>query len=409
MVFVGERCYKLHRIMLIALGLWPYQKPFIWRMQAVFFFSAHCCNFFFQFTAFLTTTCNTDCILKRFSYICIGCVYAMNYYSFYFNSESIKQMLEHIQLDWKMFKNSDTIKTFEEYLFVSYVFILFGCIVVCIGVFGFAAIECRPVILDVIIPMNESRPRKVEVDMEIFVDKEQYFFLYIMEEVVSLGIGLFSVITTGTFLATIAEHCCATYKIASCLIESTVTIHTLAIPVDQKIQFMHRSICLSVYIHRRTMEFVKRIVHSFDLWYLPLCLIAVLSLSCLLFRLYNAIINTNDWYDILVCCVLVYAYLIYMFVGNFLAQSYTEHSAELLESTYNCLWYIAPLPIQKLFLLMQKATKSHKVVMGGLFTLSVEGFSTIRSDFIDLGRFAKSVNHAVLLTPITIGCARKHD
>ncbi|EZA52015.1 hypothetical protein X777_09298, partial [Ooceraea biroi] len=300
------------------------------------------------FTAFLTTTCNTDCILKRFSYISIDCVYAMNYYSFYFNSESIKQMLEHIQLigkclkivtQLKYLKNISLYRMFSQYLgVVTFVFIC---------VFVFMVIECRPVILDIIIPMNESRPRKVEVDMEIFVDKEQYFFLYIMEEVLLLGIGLCTVITTGTFLATLGEHCCATYRIASCLIENTVTIHTLAIPVDQKIQFMHRSICLSVYIHRRTME------------------------------LYLAIIKANDWYDILVCCVVLYGYLLYMFVANFLGQSYTEHSAELLESTYNSLWYVAPLPIQKLFLIMQTAIKGHKIVVGGLFTLSIEGFSTL--------------------------------
>ncbi|XP_026829008.1 uncharacterized protein LOC105287219 isoform X3 [Ooceraea biroi] len=340
MVFVGERCYKLHRIMLIALGLWPYQKPFIWRMQAVFFFSAHCCNFFFQFTAFLTTACNnTDCILKRFSYICLSCVYVLSYYSFYFNSESIKQMLEHIQLDWKMFKNSDTIKTFEEYLFVSYVFTSCVYIIVFIGTFVFTAIECRAVILDVIIPMNNSRPRKLEVDLEMFVDKKQYFFLYIIQEVLTWVIGVCSIVTTGTVLTTVAEHCCAAYKIAGCLIQNTVTIHTLAIPVDQQIPFMHRSICLSVHIHRRTMEFFKRIVHSFDLWYLPLYLIAVLSLSCFFFRLYNAITEANDW--------------------------------------YNSLWYVAPLPIQTLFLIMQKTINSHKIVIGGLFTSSIEGFSTL--------------------------------
>ncbi|EZA62176.1 hypothetical protein X777_05714, partial [Ooceraea biroi] len=75
--------------------------------------------------------------------------------------------------------------------------------------------------------------------------------------------------------------------------------------------------------------------------------------------------------------IIVFGYLLYMFVGNFLAQSYTDHSVELLEFTYDTLWYVAPLPIQKLFLIMQKAIKAHIVVLGGLFTLSIEGFSTL--------------------------------
>jgi len=44
---------------------------------------------------------------------------------------------------------------------------------------------------------------------------------------------------------------------------------------------------------------------------------------------------------------------------------------------YDTLWYIAPLPIQKLFLIMQKTIKSHKIVVAGLFVPSIEGFSTV--------------------------------
>ncbi|RLU17954.1 hypothetical protein DMN91_010194 [Ooceraea biroi] len=377
MVFVGERCYELHRIMFMAMGLWPYQKPFIWRIQAVFFFSAYCCTLLFQFTAFLTATCNVDCILKRFSYICICFVYVMNYYCFYFHSESVKQTLEHMQLDWKMFKNSDAIKVFEEYLFESYIFTLFIYIISLVGLFIFVIIECRPIILDVIIPMNESRPRKIEIDFESFVDKQQYFFFYIMQEVLGVGIGVCSIITTGTFLAMVVKHSCATYKIASCLIQNTVTVHTLQMSAAQRMQFMHRSICLSVQIHGRTVQFMKGLLQMVDLWYFPLLLVAVLSLSCLFFRLYNAIIRFNDFHEIFVSCIILYTYLVYMFVGNFLAQSYTDHSVELLEFTYDTLWYVAPLPIQKLFLIMQKAIKAHIVVLGGLFTLSIEGFSTL--------------------------------
>ncbi|EZA58511.1 hypothetical protein X777_14673, partial [Ooceraea biroi] len=48
MVVAGARCLKLHRILLIIVGLWPYQKSFIWQIQAVFFFGAYCCMLLFQ-------------------------------------------------------------------------------------------------------------------------------------------------------------------------------------------------------------------------------------------------------------------------------------------------------------------------------------------------------------------------
>ncbi|XP_026828824.1 uncharacterized protein LOC105286028 isoform X3 [Ooceraea biroi] len=325
MVFAGARCFKLHRIMFMIVGLWPYQKTVIWQIQAVFFFGAYSCMLFSQFTPFLTTTCNMDCILKRFSIICITFVFILIYYSFYFNSEAVKQMVEHMHFDWKMFANSDAMKIFEEYLFESYIFAVSLCLL----------------------------------------------------ELSGLGIGTWSLLTTGTFLTTVTKHSCATYKIVSYLIHNTVTVHTLQLPIVQRIQYMRRNICLSVYFHRRTMEFCKDIIPSFNMWYFPVVFIGVLSLSCVLFRLYNAIMQFNDLYDILVCNGVLVCYLLYMFMANFLAQSYTDHSVEVLESAYDTLWYVAPLPIQKLFLIMQNSIRSHKIVVGGLFVASIEGFSTL--------------------------------
>ncbi|XP_026828798.1 uncharacterized protein LOC105285748 isoform X2 [Ooceraea biroi] len=377
MVFVGKRCFKLHRIMLMIIGLWPYQKPFIWRIQSVFFFSTYCCTLFFQLSTFVTMTCNMDCILKRFSYICICCVYILSYYAFYFNSEIVRKTLQHIQFDWKMFENSDIMNVFEEYLFEAYIFVFSALIFVILSAIIFTIFECRSIILDVIAPINESRPRKIEMDFELFVDQEQYFVLYLVQEILGGFIGGWAILTAATFLTTVMKHFCATYKIASYLIQNTVTVHTLHLPVAQRMQFMHRSICLSVYIHKRTLKFCKGLFFSFGLWYFPLLLICVLSLSCLLFRLYSALMQFNDLRDIIMSCAILFSYFVYMLMANFLAQSYTEHSVGLLKSTYDTLWYVAPLQIQNLFLIMQKSIRSHKIVVGGLFVASIEGFSTV--------------------------------
>ncbi|XP_026828604.1 uncharacterized protein LOC105279255 [Ooceraea biroi] len=180
-------------------------------------------------------------------------------------------------------------------------------------VFILVMIECKPLILDIVIPMNVFRPRKTEMDFEFFVDKEQYFFLYIMQEILTLVTGFYSILIPGTFFVTIGRHCCAIYKIASCLIANTAIVHT-QIPVAQKIQFMHRSICLSVHIHRRAMKFVKDLVQMIDLWYFPLFVICIASLSCLLFRLHITVMQTNDLHDIFMCCVLLYVFHVFVCV-----------------------------------------------------------------------------------------------
>ncbi|XP_026828806.1 uncharacterized protein LOC105285752 isoform X2 [Ooceraea biroi] len=360
MLFAGERYLKLHRIIFIALGLWPYQKSFIWRIQAVFFFSAYCSTFFSQSLTFVTMACNMDCTLKRLSFFFVYFIQILSYYSFYFNSEIIKKALKHMQFDWKLFENSEAMNIFEEYLFEAYIYIFSAIIFVGLASIVFLTFECRAVILDIIAPMNECRPRKTEIDLELFVNEEQYFHLYVIQETLGSFIANLSIIAIGMFFAIVAKHLCATYKIASCLIRNAVTIRTLQLPVAQRMLFMHRSICLSVHIHRRSMQVPRSIRRK---TFRP--------------QLYNAIILFNDFFEIFLSCLMFFSCIAYMFVANFLGQSYIEHSAEVLESIYDTLWYVAPLPVQKLFLIMQKSVKSHKLIMGSLFVLSIEGFSTL--------------------------------
>jgi len=120
-VFSGERYYNIYRIMLTAIGLWPYQTPIVMQVQSVFFLGAYCFTLLFQvfldyylfnaiffciifyyinsvyyyhiymlqFTTFLTTTCNLEFIFKEFSYIFVTILYIVNYNSYYFNSKEV--------------------------------------------------------------------------------------------------------------------------------------------------------------------------------------------------------------------------------------------------------------------------------------------------------------------------------
>lgn len=82
------------------------------------------------------------------------------------------------------------------------------------AMFIFIIIECIPIILDAAVPLNESRPRKLKVPYELFCDEEEYYLLYLIFEIVTVTVGIWSTLTTNTFLVSIGGHTCATFKIA---------------------------------------------------------------------------------------------------------------------------------------------------------------------------------------------------
>ena len=116
MAFSGERYYNIYRIMLTAIGLWPYQTPIIMQMQTVLFLSAYyfvllsqvflgpfyinvslsnfkfvCCMCYYvlQFTIFLRTTCNLEFTFKQLPCIFMTMCGIIMHNSYYFNSKEV--------------------------------------------------------------------------------------------------------------------------------------------------------------------------------------------------------------------------------------------------------------------------------------------------------------------------------
>jgi len=83
----------------------------------------------------------------------------------------------------------------------------FAIITICIYVF----MQLSPPILDIIIPLNVSRSRRLYVRFEFFVDEEKYFYVIVFYTVVSLFVASITVISIGTSLLTFGNHSCACY------------------------------------------------------------------------------------------------------------------------------------------------------------------------------------------------------
>lgn len=79
---------------------------------------------------------------------------------------------------------------------------------------GFLVITFVPSILDVIVPMNTSRPRQLPVIVEYFIDEEIYFLAILIHIIVTNFAGGVTVAAIGTMNMAYALHTCAMFKIA---------------------------------------------------------------------------------------------------------------------------------------------------------------------------------------------------
>jgi len=73
--------------------------------------------------------------------------------------------------------------------------------------------EFLPIILDSVMPLNESRPRNMHVTAEYFIDPETYFPLMLLHEILAISIGFITIVATGTIILAYLQNACGMLKI----------------------------------------------------------------------------------------------------------------------------------------------------------------------------------------------------
>ena len=84
---------------------------------------------------------------------------------------------------------------------------------VCFGCFGFTLIQYIPDILDIVKPLNESRPRLLLYQAHYFVKQQKYFYFVIIHDAVGVLISGITGIAAETFSLVNALHAFGMFKI----------------------------------------------------------------------------------------------------------------------------------------------------------------------------------------------------
>lgn len=71
-----------------------------------------------------------------------------------------------------------------------------------------------PLVLDVMIPLAEPRPRKLLIVFEIFLDKQKYFHLIMLYMLVMGFFCVTAMIATETIMMAMLQHVCGLLKVA---------------------------------------------------------------------------------------------------------------------------------------------------------------------------------------------------
>ncbi|XP_024871339.1 odorant receptor 63a-like [Temnothorax curvispinosus] len=379
MDFNGDYYYKLNRIFLSTIGLWPHRYITLRQIQCVVSSFILISVTFFQLLRLITTKYDVDLVLRVLSSALPFMLFTVKYITFYFVTENIKELMQQIHNDWNALKDNNELKIIHRYAKAARLFTTSLAILIYVCILMVICIQYVPIFLDIIMPLNKSRQTELLFQVEYFLDQEKYFHTIQFHLDVGLIVAAMTILSTESFCLTLAIHAFGMFKITSYRMERIIDKSAPNTFVEKYYVF-HNNIVTAVNGHRRAIEFSEIVKSTFAIPYLALILLGVTSSSVNLFLLFQVIMSSTTMDDLIRCIIFVFCHFIYMFSTNYAGQKFIDHDADIYKKICNIQWYDAPLRTQKQILfIIQKTIKSYHIDIGGLYSPSLEGFTMLAS------------------------------
>ncbi|KAL6419123.1 hypothetical protein ACFW04_011555 [Cataglyphis niger] len=278
--------FNLNRILLLTIGLWPYQQSKLDRLRFIFFLGILMTAVLFQFTTFLNSKCTADFIIKILSNALIFIIFIMHYIFFAINMETVKDLLTQLQHVYDQLKDECENAIVEKYNSNAKRYTKALTTLLVIYIFALIISQFWSNIISVILPMNVSQANRLPIVTEYFIDQEKYFSLILLHLNAAFCIGLTVVLSTGTILIAYLVHICGLFKIASYRIKHAMCAIMLQNISPKNDMLILEEIRCAVDIHRLAMKLSKTLVYKFEAMLFCLLTTGVIFLSFNLFQVY---------------------------------------------------------------------------------------------------------------------------
>ncbi|OXU18509.1 hypothetical protein TSAR_000579, partial [Trichomalopsis sarcophagae] len=277
MDFLDSRYFILNKKMLHILGIWPYQK----RLERYAIRSVY---FFFMSVSFVPQILCVKKYFKVDSDKFIRGVTTLLYLSgvslkltiAILMNGKIQIVYSKVADNWKMFTDKDEIKTLLEYSEVGRILTLGYVVYMVLAVIVFTTMPYLPVVIDIVFPINGTRPRLFVLDGEYIVDKyENYNKIYIFESVCSVvSVPIFC--TIDSTYAVCVQQCVALLAIVKLRLK-VATKYTKNYLRDHKCDASQQLIIKSADLHNKVIEFAHILESSYSMVFLLL-----MGMNCLI-------------------------------------------------------------------------------------------------------------------------------
>ncbi|CAK9797931.1 hypothetical protein ANTPLA_LOCUS1357 [Anthophora plagiata] len=319
-----ERRYlKINKKLGMLTGIWPYQKnttKWIRRSIVIFLVIPTYITQYARLIAFP----RMDIVLNDYPYLIVGFGISVKFGNYFINESELKSLVGKIYEDWQNITSEDEYNIMSKYAEKGIISVILYILHISLCVFLFICLPYVPPILDIVMPLNETREPLLIYPAYYFVDEKKYHY-WIVAHMTVIAVFLCCVFCAcdANYVYAV-QHACGLLAVSGCRFK--YACHE-AIAQDEKeivevMRQMYKNVRHSIQGHQRALQYVREITAAHDISMFITVGLLMISISASLLQIaeheHDAVWLTN--------CMFFVAQLFHMLFlviqGQFVLDSY---------------------------------------------------------------------------------------
>ncbi|XP_051168890.1 uncharacterized protein LOC127286493 [Leptopilina boulardi] len=274
--------------------------------------------------------------------------------------------------DWFTWKSEREFKILYKHAYQGRLFIILFLVIICACWFEFLVEHIFPLVLDIIKPLNQSRPKKINLDVEYYVNQDENYFWITLHICHTNTVMITIIVSTDAIFIAFLYHACGELSILGFKLKNIGKRNCNQWNADKNIM---QEIKFCAKKHDSLLMFISGICNCFSTRYF-------IVVGCTVILLISAgvqiMMNLSQLNMESVLSRFIFCHIFHVFCINFSCQRLTNHSLQFFRNIYDGYWYELSNNNQKMILMiMIRSTKQCKFTGGKLYTFTMSNFAMI--------------------------------
>ncbi|XP_043464704.1 odorant receptor 49b-like [Leptopilina heterotoma] len=368
---------NVNKFFLSIIGQWPYQLPAERILIRVL--SHGLCTFILipgliaLYDVRNESTIFVECIPPLFAVFLSYC-----YATFCsLNLSKIKFLTDSMKRDWDSIKSCKSEleiieKTTQQGKNLTIIFIFYSYV----STLVYVMTPLLPQILDIILPLNESRERTYVFHVNyVFIENDNYYNFIYLHSVLAAFITLTNIVAVDFIFLASVQHACGIFQLLGYRLSNISDKNCVSKRGSIEERNINKRMVSCIELYNNILKFTDNIELSFSSMFFCIIGINMLMIS---FQGVQIVLNLDNPQILMRFGAFFMGQIIHLYFNSIPGQLLIDESSKVSQYCYDTNWTNMTIKSRKLLLFMLlRATRECKVSAGKVYVISTKNFSAV--------------------------------